>query len=501
MPRKKTKSKTTKKKTTKRKPARKKTTKKKTPAKKKTKRKTTTKKKKKTAKKTAATKKMKTAGDIRVNKKAKTPSLLRGMKDLLPKDEEYWLKMRHEAESISNVYGYGKIETPIMEEASLFVRSIGRGTDVVDKEMYIFEDRDKTKIALRPEATASVMRSYISHGMQTLPQPVKVWYLGPMFRHDRPQAGRFRQFHQFGCESIGGHDPVIDAELIIIAYNFLKDLGINTTVHVNSIGTLDDRQNYIIELVGYLRSKRGYLCDDCKRRINKNPLRVLDCKQEQCQPVIEEAPQIIDWLSDKPKDFFMKVLEYLDELEVPYVLQSTLVRGLDYYTDTVFEFYEEDEEQKSQNALGGGGRYNGLSEQIGGQETPGCGFALGLERIVSVMKKKENKEENEEKKEVSNPIYFAQLGELARRGALKMIEELRKQGYAVKHNLAKHSLKSQLELANKFGVKYCFILGQKEIQDGTLIVRDMDSGIQEIIDQSQMMKKVADIFDKHGKNI
>ncbi len=448
---------------------------------------------KRTLKSKVAPAKAKSASDIRVSSKAKTPSLLRGMKDLLPKDAKYWKRMHHEAEDITEAYGYQRMETPILEEASLFIRSIGKGTDVVDKEMYIFEDRDGTKIALRPEATASIMRAYISHGLHTKPQPVKVWYWGPMFRHDRPQAGRYRQFRQFGCETLGEHDPVIDAELIIVGYNFLKDLGIDTIVHVNSIGTNEDRQNYIMELVEYLRSKRGYLCDDCKKRINKNPLRVLDCKKEQCRPVIGEAPQIIDWLSDKSKDFFMKVLEYLDEMEIPYVLQSTLVRGLDYYTDTVFEFYVEDEEQRSQNALGGGGRYNGLAEQLGGKETPGSGFALGLDRVLSVLKKQEKQQEGEVKPE-QRGIFFAQLGEQARGRALYLIEELRRSGIRVHHNLAKHALKVQLELADKHNVKHTLILGQKEVQDGTIIVRDMDSGIQEIIDQNKLIKKIEDIF-------
>jgi histidyl-tRNA synthetase len=433
------------------------------------------------------------ASDIRVTKNSKTPTLLRGIKDIIPKDSKYWKRMSHLAEDISEAYCYGKIETPILEEAGLFIRSVGKGTDVVDKEMYIFEDRDGSKICLRPEATASVARAYIGHGMQSLPQPIKVWYMGPMFRHDRPQAGRFRQFHQFGCEVVGGRDHAIDAELIAVAYNYLLDLGIKTVVNINSIGNAVDRQNYIIELVGYLRSKRSYLCDNCKKRINKNPLRVLDCKNDQCSHVLEEAPQILDWLSDKSKAFFMKVLEYLDELEIPYSLQSTLVRGLDYYSDTVFEFYLDDDEQGSQSALGGGGRYDGLMEQLGGPETPACGFSLGLERIASILKKRDEAEGGEPKEETAQ-VFFAQLGEQARRRTLVLIEELRKEGITVKHNVAKPTLKAQLELANKFKVGHTLILGQKEVQDGTIIVRDMDSGIQEIVDQNKLKNKLKKIL-------
>ncbi|MBU0596987.1 histidine--tRNA ligase [Patescibacteria group bacterium] len=442
--------------------------------------------------------KTKKVSETRANKLIKTPTLLRGFKDIMPKDQDYWKQSYHTAEGICEAYGYNWMETPILEEASLFVRSVGKGTDIVDKEMYIFEDRDGSKVALRPEATASVVRAYIGHGLHTTTQPVKVWYWGPMFRHDRPQAGRFRELHQFGCENIGVHEPVIDAELISVAYNFLNDLGVACTVHINSIGTAEDRERYVIELVGYLRSKRSYLCEDCRRRINKNPMRCLDCKQESCQPVIEEAPQIIDWLSDASKTFFMTVLEYLDEINIPYVLDSTLVRGLDYYTDTVFEIYEEQKgEEKSQNALCGGGRYNGLVEQLGGPPTPGCGFAVGLERVVSVLRRQTEKDVEGEEKILSGPkIFFAHLGDQARRQSLRIIEDLRRSGYVVRHNLGKSSLKSQMEIANKYGVTHTLILGQKEVQDGTIIIRDMESGIQEIVDQKKISHEVKKIVEK-----
>lgn len=485
-----------KKKTTK-KAAAKKTTKKAAPKKSAVKKKAAPKKapKKSAAKKTTTTKKSsaskkKSSGK---SKGAAHPTLLRGMKDTLPKDEWFWKTMFHTAEDIADAYGFSRMEPPVMEEASLFIRSIGVGTDVVDKEMYVFEDADGEKIGLRPEATAGIARAYISHGMHKKPSPVKVWSWGSMFRHDRPQAGRFREFHQFTCESLGVHDPVIDAELIAAAYNFIRDLGINAVVHVNSIGTPEDRERYIIELVGYLRSKRSYLSDLSKKRLNKNPLRVLDSKEEQDQEVIEEAPQIIDWLSEDSKSFFMSVLEYLDEMEIPYVLRPTLVRGLDYYTDTVFEIYEEQGDGGSQSALGGGGRYNGLLKQLGApEETPGSGFALGLERVVSAMRKQF--ENGEPPMDTSVNVFVAQLGVQARKKALAMIESLRRSGYRVRHSLGKASLKQQLELANKYGATHTLILGQKEVQDGTIIVRDMDSGIQEIIDQAAVEKQVKKLL-------
>lgn len=431
------------------------------------------------------TKKPAEQSNVTVRVGNKTPELLRGFKDILPKDSFYWRKVQALADQIGQAYGFAFSATPILEEASLFVRSIGRGTDVVDKEMYLFEDRDGSKVCLRPEATASYVRAFINHGMQSLPQPVKFWYLGPMFRHDRPQAGRFRQFYQYGCETFGVHDPVIEAELISAGYNFLRDLGIKANVHINSLGTPEDRQNYLVELVGYLRTKRAYLCEDCKKRITKNPLRVLDCKNSDCKGVLEEAPQIIDWLSEPSKNYFMKVLEYLDEMDVPYVLQSTLVRGLDYYTDTVFEFYEDSVEQESQNALGGGGRYDLLVKELGGQDTPAAGFAFGVERIISVLRR-QKEEGNLAISENCSKFFLAQLGEQARMRSLKIIEDLRRSGLFIEHNLGKTSLKAQMELADKTGATYSIIIGQKEVQDGTVILRDMESGNQEIIDQKKL---------------
>lgn len=429
-----------------------------------------------------------------------TYTTLRGMRDILPKDGATWQKVYDIVKNISTAYGFSYVETPVLEQASLFIRSIGKGTDVVDKEMYVFEDKDSTKVCLRPEMTASLVRSYVENGMQTLPQPVKMWYHGQMFRHDRPQAGRFRQFYQFGCETMGDANPIIDAELISVAYNTLRDLGIDAMVHINSIGTLQDRENYIVELVGYLRSKRSYLSEESKKRINKNPLRILDSKEEQDIAVMEEAPQIVDWLSPESKKFFTNVLEYLDEAEIPYVLDPKLVRGLDYYTNTVFEIFTEDEELAN-IALGGGGRYDGLIEQLGGQATPAAGFALGLDRVVTVLKHKQDKidKENSQKPKEenrANKVFFAQLGEQANKKALNILENLRREGLTVYHNLAKSSLKVQMELANKIGATHTLILGQKEVQDGSILLRNMDSGIQEVVDQ----KKVANVIRKLLQN-
>ncbi len=413
-------------------------------------------------------------------------TLVRGMRDILPKDEDKWFSLQHVAEDIARAYGFGYIETPIVESANLFIRSVGKGTDIVDKEMYVFDDRDGNKVALRPELTASVCRAYINHGMHNQVQPVKLWYSGPMFRHDRPQAGRYREFHQFDCESFGVHDPVIDAELIAVGYNFFRDLGINVEVQINSIGNLEDRQRYLVELTGFLRSRRGQLSEESKKRLLKNPLRVLDSKEPEDQAVLEDAPQILDWLSDESKSFFMKTLEYLDEMSIPYVLNSRLVRGLDYYTDTVFEFFVPDNTEGGQSALGGGGRYNLLVEQLGGVPTPACGFAIGIERVMIEMERQKKEGMIGRKDTQKLPVFFAQLGEQARRRTLFLLEEMRRENTTVHFNLAKTSLKAQLEIANKLGATHTVIIGQKEVQDGTAIIRDMESGIQEIVDQRKL---------------
>ncbi|MEK7625102.1 MAG: histidine--tRNA ligase [Patescibacteria group bacterium] len=460
----------------------------------------------KTNKKALAKEKKAAAPEAKSAKKSY--NVLRGMRDILPREDKYWRTFYRTGQHLADFYQFNKIETPILEEASLFVRSIGKGTDVIEKEMYIFEDRDGTKVCLRPEATASIARAYIGNGMWNNQQPVKLWYWGPMFRHDRPQAGRYREFFQAGFETLGIKDPAADAEIILVAYSFFKDIGLPVVIHINSIGTPAERERYINELVSYYRNKRSYLCEDCRNRISKNPLRLLDCKEESCQKVKESAPQILDWLEEDSKNYFMKVLEYLDELNIPYIPTPSLVRGLDYYTHTVFEIYpafddaepkevsaDKEGEQKpatsdnnslpAQAALGGGGRYDLLVEELGGKPTPACGVALGLERAVNALRQQAEKN-NITVRDIKYEIFFAQLGDDAKRLALKLINELRGTGIQLAFNFFKSSLKAQLELANNLKVPYVVILGQKEVQDHTVIIRDMESGVQEIIDQKKL---------------
>ncbi len=449
---------------------------------------------KKPAKKTAVSKKTVASKEEEPVKKVKpTPELLRGFRDLLPEEQGRWNFVRDVIRNVAEAYSFDRIDLPILEKTELFLRSIGKGTDVVDKEMYTFTDPSNRNVALRPEATASAARAYINHGMLDRPQPVKMWYIGPMFRYDRPQAGRYRQFHQAGFESFGVDEPIVDAQLIVIGMQIFKELGLDVKVQLNSIGTFDCRQAYLAELTSYFRQFRSKLCDDDKKRLLKNPLRLLDSKDEAAVALLEEAPQILDWLDDKSKDHFMKVLEFLDEVDIPYELNPYLVRGLDYYTRTVFEFLlADDDDSKAQNSLAGGGRYDGLIETIGGrEETPGSGFAIGLERVVAALAKK-----GINPPQYPQPlVFFAQLGDASRRVGLKLFEEFRQAGIPIAEAFGKNALKSQLEVANKLGVKLTLILGQKEVLDETIIIRDMDSGAQEIIDA----KKIVSVVQKKLK--
>ena len=430
-------------------------------------------------------------------KTARLPQLVRGMKDVLPSSEPYWEFVYNKAASLAKDFNYGRIEVPVLEETNLFVRSVGKDTDIIEKEMYTFEDRGGDTISMRPEATAGVVRAYINHGMLNLPQPVKLWYWGPMFRYDRPQSGRYRQFFQFGFEALGDEGAVVDAQLIIIAHDFFKEIGLPVTIQINSLGTPESRQAFKVELVTYYRSRRGQLCDDCKKRLNKNPLRLLDCKEAQCREIRNEAPQIVDWLDENSKNHFMKVLEYLDEVDVPYVLNPFLVRGLDYYTRTVFEIWPEgDDEEARQNSLGGGGRYDLLVELLGGRPTPAGGFAVGIERIVNAMKAKEVALPSARKPK----IFLAQLGEAARTKALSIFEEFRAADIPIAEAFSKDSLKVQLEIANSLGAKLTLVLGQKEVLDGTVLIRDMEAGIQEIVDQRKIIKEVKKKLDQEKAN-
>lgn len=419
-----------------------------------------------------------------VKKGKAPPELLRGFRDILPEEQARWSLIRAKVREMADAYSFDRVELPLLERADLFQRTLGKQTDVIEKEMYAFEDPSGDLVAMRPEATASVARAFVNHGMFNLPQPVKLWYEGPMFRHDRPQAGRYRQFNQFGFESLGVPDAVVDAQLILIAARTFKELGIDVTIQINSIGTPESRQSYLTELASYFRPHRNKLCEDDKRRLQKSPMRLLDSKDPATVELLAGAPQIVDWLDEDSKQHFTKVLEYLDEVEVSYQLNPHLVRGLDYYTRTVFEIWESgDEGERAQNALGGGGRYDGLVELIGGRPTPACGFAIGMERVAKAMADRGIAPEAR----VKPLVFFCQLGDGARRVGLRLFEEFRMAGIPVAEAFGKNALKAQLEVANKLEVPYALLLGQKEVLDGTIIIRDMDSGAQEIVDSGKIV--------------
>jgi histidyl-tRNA synthetase len=415
-----------------------------------------------------------------------------GMHDILPAEQRYFQKIYNVVKSIADFYGFGKIETPILENTELFSRGIGLSTDIVGKQMFSLKTKGGDELTLRPEGTAPIVRAYIEQGMFALPQPVKLWYFGPFFRYEHPQAGRYRQFWQFGFETLGEKGPVIDAQIIQIFYNILREIRLkNLVVEINTIGDSQCRPYYKKLLVSFFRSREAALCSDCRRRLRENPLRILDCKDEKCQRIVSQAPQMIDHLCEECHNHFKEVLEFLDEIELPYSLNPYLVRGLDYYTKTVFEIFAEGPEGKSQGALVGGGRYDALGKLLAGKDIPAVGGAAGIERIISLMK-----ERNIELVEPSPAkIFLAQLGNLAKRKSLKLMEDFRKEKISVAEAFGRDSLKVQLAKANKIGVKYTLILGQKEVLEGTIIIRDMSSGKQETI----KLEKAVDEMKKRLK--
>lgn len=417
--------------------------------------------------------------------------LLTGMHDILPIEQKYFQRIFKAIESVAGFYTFSRIETPIIENADLFYKGTGLDTDIVEKQMYSFRTKGGDAVALRPEWTPSIVRSYIENGMQTMPQPVKLWYYGPCFRYERPQAGRYRQFNQFGFEIIGDKSPAIDSQVIQMSYDVLREAQLkNLVVEINSIGDSECRPRFKKNLTNYFKSRRASLCPDCQRRLKQNPLRILDCKEEKCQRIKANAPQIMDCLCETCHNHFKKVLEFLDETEIPYSLNPYLVRGLDYYTNTVFEIYENSPDGKAQGALIGGGRYDTLVKMLGGRDTPACGSAGGAERVVSVLKTKELKP----LKSVEVKIFLAQLGDLAKKKSLKLLEEFRAAKIQIGESLSENSLKTQLRRADKLGINYVLIFGQREALDQVVIVRDMETGGQETF-------KLANVVEEMKKKL
>lgn len=426
----------------------------------------------------------------------KLPQLLRGMKDILPVDQPYWNAVLNAVDAEARAFSFEYIEVPVLEATSLFKRSVGEATDIVEKEMYTFADKGGDSISLRPEFTASVARAYIEHGMLNQPQPVKLYTVGPLFRYERPQAGRFRQHTQFNFEVIGEAHSIVDAQLMLLLDHFYRGFELTPSFQINSIGDANCRPAYVKLLKAYAQKHKEKLCEDCRERLQQNPLRLLDCKQPGCHEVLRGAPQTVDHLCEACKDHFVRVLEYLDEVDVSYVLNPRLVRGLDYYTRTTFEVWASEDETGAQAALGGGGRYDGLIEQLCGRPTPAVGFGVGIERVVHLLK-----ERGFTPPLPAPPMFFvAQLGEPARKRALKLFNDLRAEGYRVAEAFSKEGIKHQLEVANRLKVQFALIIGHKEMIDETILIRDMESGIQEVLDFAKVMPELRKRLEKLPAN-
>lgn len=365
----------------------------------------------------------------------------RGMHDILPSEFVARNRVMEASRDIAEFYGFGEIETPILEKVDLFIKGVGEKTDIVEKEMYTLRTKGGDHLALRPEGTAPVVRAFLQHGMHKFPQPQKLFYIGPFFRHERPQAGRYRQLHQVGFEIVGGDsDPIYDAEIILMFYRVLEELKTgDLTVHINSIGCRICRPGYRTKLINYYKNQE--ICKDCEKRMKGNPLRLLDCKKDSCQPAKAEAPSILDSLCSLCRNHLKQVLEHIEELELPYTLNPLLVRGLDYYNRTVFEIFSEE----SKLALVAGGRYDYLAEMIGGRATSAGGAAMGIERVLEIMRDSNPKAFEDRHKQ---KVHLVHIGELARNKSLAIIDELRKNNIPVISTFSKQSLSRQLESAN-----------------------------------------------------
>lgn len=412
----------------------------------------------------------------------------KGTKDILGEEYKYLKHIYSKAEEIASYYGFIPIQTPHIEKEEIFTATLGESSDIIEKQMYTIRTKGKDRLVLRPEGTAPVMRAYIEHGMQALPQPVMMYYKGSFFRHENPQRGRLREFNQFGLEILGSQDEVSDALIIRMLCIMLSDVGIKShIIHINSIGDKECAPQYKKELISFLRKKANHLCKDCKRRLKINPLRVLDCKETKCKEVIREAPQMINFLCEECRKHFKNLLEYLEIFNLPYILDSFLVRGLDYYSKTVFEIFEESEEnekEKEENedgrakiAVAAGGRYDYLGTVLSGKNIPGVGGALGLERIILSLKEKQKNEQEEKIKK----IYLIQLGDLAKKKTMILFENLRKANIPAYHSLSKDSLRSQLKSASSLNSNFALIIGQKEALENNVILRNMETGSQDII--------------------
>lgn len=400
----------------------------------------------------------------------------RGTQDILPGEVEKWQLIEETAKKMCQLYQYHEIRTPIFEHTELFQRGVGDTTDIVQKEMYSFQDRGGRALTLRPEGTAAVVRSFAENKMfGNATQPIKLYYLGPMFRYERPQAGRYRQFVQFGVEALGSMDPAIDAEVISLAMGIYRQLGLKKLrLVINSLGDQESRVAHRNALINHFQPRIQEFCKDCQSRLEKNPLRILDCKKDHDHELMGTAPSILDYLNEESTEYFNKVKEYLKAMRIDFHVDPTLVRGLDYYNHTAFEIMSEAEGFGAITTLCGGGRYNGLVKEMGGPDTPGIGFAFSIERLISAMETEEVQFERE------NDIdaYIISLGEEAKDLSVTLLEDMRRAGFSVERDYMDRKLKAQFKAAERLGARHSIVIGEDELKNGIVTVKNMTSGEQ-----------------------
>lgn len=416
---------------------------------------------------------------------------VKGFRDIYGLESRYWNKIEKIFKETFRTFNFEEFYIPVLEKTEVFNRGIGSTTDIVEKEMFAFEDRDGTQVALRPEGTASVVRAFVENKLYNTPGISKYFYIGPMFRRERPQKGRFRQFTQAGVEVFGSGGPSVDADVINLLYTLACNMGIQdyVSMEINSIGCPNCRPAYNQELVKYFRQHADSLCEDCLRRLDRNPMRILDCKNEKCKTVIKDAPVAVDYLCDECREHFDGVKGYLDALNVPYKVNPMMVRGLDYYVRTAFEMVTD--KLGSQSAVGAGGRYDGLVQLLGGPDIPGIGFAAGLDRLVNLAMLKETEKENE------LDVFVVSFKDISDKAALKLVNQLRANHVSVDMDYDFRKMKKQFSLADRYGALFTVVIGEDEAAKNTAAVKDMQTGAQEEIELS----KVADyISDKLRRN-
>ncbi len=415
----------------------------------------------------------------------------RGTEDVLPKDSKLWQYIEQTARRVCERFGYKEIRTPVFENTELFQRGVGDTTDVVQKEMYTFEDKGGRSFTLKPEGTATLVRSYIENSLYANPQPTKLSYIIPCFRYEKPQSGRLREFHQFGIECFGAESPATDAEVISLAHMFLKELGLTgIQLNINSIGCPVCKKDYNEKLRNYFEGYKDRLCPTCLERLEKNPMRIIDCKSEICSEIAKTAPKMIDYLCDDCNGHFESVKERLDNMGIDYVINPDIVRGLDYYTKTVFEFVSD--ALGAQSTVCGGGRYSGLVEELGGKPADGIGFAAGLERLVLVIKKQQP---DTCSAEVTADLFVATMGDDAEKFAQKLIFDLRTLGISAEQDLCGRSLKAQMKYADKLGARNSVVIGDDEISGKTAKLKNMKTGeaVDIALDAEVLAKKLGEV--------